>query len=118
MPGPDCFLWLIAPLSLPASAAGLADLWAYVGLGPGQEFIPQFLAMLGLAATALLAVVQWPILALWSRLSRARAARKNARTTGETPVPPGVSGTSVSPVGGTRTAYVPEQPGEDHPDKP
>jgi hypothetical protein len=106
MPGPDCFHWLIAPHSLPLSAPCSAGLWAYVGLGPGQEFIPQFLAMLGLAATALLAVVQWPILALWSRLSRARAARKNAQTTGETPVP----SAQVS------AARVLEQPGEDHPD--
>jgi hypothetical protein len=70
----DSPLWPIVPLSLPAG------LWAYIGLGPGQEFIPQFLAMLGLIATALLAIVQWPLFALWSRLSRTFAARKNAQT--------------------------------------
>lgn len=96
MPGPDCLLLLIVPLPLPPSAPGL---WGYIGLGPGQEFIPQFLALLGLAVTALLAVVQWPILALWSRLSRAVAARKNART---------------NPVS---AADAPERPGEEHPDK-
>ncbi len=96
MPVPDCFLQLIAPLSLLVSAPAL---WGYIGLGPGQEFIPQFLALLGLAATALLAVVQWPILALWSRLSRAVAARKQART---------------NPAS---AADVPERPSEDRPDK-
>lgn len=60
-------------------------LWAYVGLGPGQEFIPQFLALLGVALTALLAVVQWPIVALWSRLSRSLAARKKAPTNSSEP---------------------------------
>ena len=48
MLGLDGFLWL-------DNSAGL---FAYVGLGPGQEFIPQFLALLSLAATALLAVLQ------------------------------------------------------------
>jgi hypothetical protein len=99
MPGLDCMLCLIAPLSLTATAPGFADLWAYVGLGPGQEFIPQFAAMLGLAATAMIAVVQWPLLALWSRLSRAIAARKQART----------NTTSAAPA--------PEQPGENPPDR-
>lgn len=80
MPGLDYMSWFVLPLSLSAFAIGSADLWAYVGLGPGQEFIPQFLAMLGLVATALLAVVQWPLLVLWSRLSRAFAARKGDRT--------------------------------------
>jgi hypothetical protein len=68
MHAPDCFLWLIAPCP--------AGLWAYVGLGPGQEFIPQFVAMLGFVATALLAILQWPLAALLSRL----AARKKARS--------------------------------------
>lgn len=95
MLAPECF-HLLMP-SLPALS--WAGLWGYVGLGPGQEFIPPFLALLGLAATALLAVVQWPILALWSRLSRAVAARKNART---------------NPVS---AADAPERPGEEHPDK-
>jgi hypothetical protein len=110
MPVLDCFPWLIATPLLLTSAFCLDGLWAYIGLGPGQEFIPQFLAMLGLAATALLAVVQWPILALWSRLSRARAARKNAQTTGGTGVSP------IVPPHQASAAPVPEQPGEDHPD--
>jgi hypothetical protein len=53
-----------------------AALLAYIGLGPGQEFLPQFVALLSLMATALLAVLQWPIRILLSRLPR--AARKEA----------------------------------------
>ncbi len=45
-------------------------LFAYVGLGPGQEFIPQFMALLAVAGTALLAILQWPFVALFRRLSR------------------------------------------------
>jgi hypothetical protein len=84
MLGPDGFFWLAAPLSvLPAG------LFGYVGLGPGQEFIPQFVALLSFAATALLAVLQWPITALLSRLSRARKeARKKQASTGEQPPAP------------------------------
>lgn len=96
----DSFLGMSVPLSLPLLASGPAGMWAYVGLGPGQEFIPQFLALLGLAATALLAVIQWPILTLWSRLSRSYAARKNER---------------INQAGAPSAA---EQPGADHTDKP
>ena len=95
---PDGFRWLIAPL--PLLASGSVGLWAYIGLGPGKEFIPQFLAMLGLASTALLAVVQWPIVALWSRLSRAIGARKNGQT---------------NPAS---AADAPERPDEEYPYKP
>lgn len=71
MPVLDFFLWLFA---LPFSTG----LWAYVGLGPGQEFIPQFLVLLSFAATALLAIIQWPIAALLSRLAAARRKRQEA----------------------------------------
>jgi hypothetical protein len=99
MLAPDCFDWLLLTLSLPQILSGSASVWAYVGLGPGQEFIPHFVAMMGLLATAVLAVVQWPILALWSRLSRAYAARKKTR-----PNP-----ASADPAV--------EQPGEQHPNQ-
>jgi hypothetical protein len=39
-------------------------LWAYIGLGPGQEFIPYFLTLLTFVGAALVAVVQWPLAAL------------------------------------------------------
>jgi hypothetical protein len=38
--------------------------WAYIGLGPGQEFIPYFLTLLTFIGAALVAVVQWPIAVL------------------------------------------------------
>jgi hypothetical protein len=69
---PDNLLLPFAPLL----SSSPASLWAYVGLGPGQEFIPQFVALLSFALTALLAVLQWPITALLSRL----AARKKVRS--------------------------------------
>lgn len=73
---PDRFLWLAAPFSLPLSWSCSAGLLGYVGLGPGQEFIPQFVALLGLAAAAFLAILQWPITALLSRLSRTAAGEE------------------------------------------
>ncbi|HYW81710.1 MAG TPA: hypothetical protein VFB30_00535, partial [Spirochaetia bacterium] len=50
------------PLPLPVPLA-------YVGLGPGQEFIPYFFALLGVIGTAIVAVLQWPVSALlrWLR---------------------------------------------------
>lgn len=47
-------------------------LFAYVGLGPGPELIPYFLALLSLVGAALIAVLQWPITAFWAYLSRIR----------------------------------------------
>ncbi len=47
-------------------------LLAYVGLGPGQELIPYFLALLAWVAGALAAIFQWPISALLRRLRGAR----------------------------------------------
>ncbi len=78
MLGPDGFLWLILPLSVPPAGSCSAGLLAYVGLGPGQEFIPQFVALLSFAATALLAILQWPITVLLSRWNAARKRRQKA----------------------------------------
>jgi hypothetical protein len=73
MPVPSGVLVLLPPLlGLLAAPGGLL---AYVGLGPGQEFIPYFLALLAWAGAAFLAVLQWPLVALYRRLSRSRAAR-------------------------------------------
>jgi hypothetical protein len=45
----------LAPLPM------LVGVLAYVGLGPGQEFIPYFFGLLAFAAAALMAVLQWPL---------------------------------------------------------
>lgn len=71
MPGPDGCFFLAAPL----------DMWAYVGLGPGQEFIPYFLTLLVWAGIACLAVLQWPLQALRRRWARTRRARAEALKT-------------------------------------
>lgn len=63
MLGHSVFLLLAAPVPCPL---------AYVGLGPGQEFIPYFFALLGLVGTALVAALQRPAAALLAFLSRAR----------------------------------------------
>ena len=47
-------------------------LLGYVGLGPGPELIPYFLALLSVVGAALIAVLQWPITAFWAYLSRIR----------------------------------------------
>lgn len=78
MLGPADFFRLAAPLSLPPTEPCSTGLLAYVGLGPGQEFIPQFVALLSFAATAMLAILQWPITVLLSRWAAARTRRQNA----------------------------------------
>jgi hypothetical protein len=45
-------------------------LLAYVGLGPGQEFIPYFLALVAWVGAACVAVLQWPVASLLRRLRR------------------------------------------------
>ena len=57
-------------------------MFGYVGLGPGQELIPYFLALVGFVFAAVLAVVQWPVLVLL-RLFRGAPA----------PAPPAGAGT-------------------------
>ena len=53
-------------------------LLAYVGMGPGPEFIPYFMALLGVLGAALLAVVQWPLSLLLGRLNQLRKRCKHA----------------------------------------
>jgi len=92
VPDPD---WLLFP-SVPLPCAVLA----YVGLGPGQELIPYFLALLGFIGAAFLAILQWPLLALrrlFSRKSPARGHRKDE---------------------GAGATDLPETPGEATPNKP
>jgi hypothetical protein len=76
MPGPSDFLSLAAPLSssLPPGVSDVA--LAYVGLGPGQEFIPYFFGLLGVIGAALLAVLQWPFAMLLRYLRSVRGKGK------------------------------------------
>jgi hypothetical protein len=57
-------------LCLPNYAAG--SLFGYVGLGPGPELLPYFVALLSLVGAALLAVLQWPVTAFLAYLSKLR----------------------------------------------
>ena len=71
MPGPAEFLFL---LSLPATGSSLPapGLLAYVGLGPGQEFIPYFFGLVGFVGTVLLALLHRLIAVLLRWLPRVR----------------------------------------------
>ena len=51
-------------------AVPVHGLWAYFGLGAGQELIPYFVGLLALIGTALLAVLQWPLFALRRLLAK------------------------------------------------
>jgi hypothetical protein len=98
--GPNPFLFLVLSYAFSAPLLMVDPPLAYVGLGPGQELIPYFLALLGVVGTALLAVLQWPITAFFRYFSKARGAQKEL--------------TKDQPT----TAAVPENPGEATPDKP
>jgi hypothetical protein len=78
-------LWRLN-MSLPWSGTAMAalalGLWAYFGLGPGQELIHFFLGLLVFAGAALVAVLQWPLLAL-----RRFLAKRNRDTELKPPVP-------------------------------
>lgn len=50
--------------------------FAYVGLGPGPEFLPYFFALLSLLAAAGIAVLQWPMMLLVRCLARLRHTRR------------------------------------------
>lgn len=50
--------------------------FAYVGLGPGPEFLPYFLALLSLVAAAALAVLQWPIMVILRSIAKVRRLRR------------------------------------------
>jgi hypothetical protein len=54
-----------------------APLLAYVGLGPGQEFIPYFFALLTLLLTALSAVFRWPFSMMARLLAPLRRSRRD-----------------------------------------
>ncbi len=74
MPGHDCLLGLLASLSLSGPSGHV--ILAYVGPGPGVEFIPYFLGLLAWAGLALGALLLWPLAALGRRLLIARRRRQ------------------------------------------
>ena len=48
----------------------IASLLAYVGPGPGLEFIPYFFFLLTWIGLAFGAILAWPVTVLWRRLRR------------------------------------------------
>lgn len=70
MPGPD---W------------SMSALLGYMGLGSGIELLPYFVALLGVAGAALLAIVQRPLVLLvrWLRKSKQMPTDDAPETTGE-----------------------------------
>jgi len=68
---PDCVLSVTTQLSFFGSFHTSPALLAYVGLGPG-ELLPYLAALLSVTGAVLLAIVQWPIVALLGWLKRKR----------------------------------------------
>jgi hypothetical protein len=69
---PSELLTQAAHLSPSCSPPAGACVLAYVGLGPGQEFIPYFLGLLGVIGTVVVAAVQWPAITVLRWFSRGR----------------------------------------------
>jgi hypothetical protein len=69
---------------------------AYIGPGTGLELVPQFLALLAFAGTAVLAVLLWPITTLWRMIRGkkpgAEAAPANPATEPLSEAPPIANG--------------------------
>ena len=91
MLGLDWAPWLA--MHLPALSFFHA-LLAYVGMGPGPEFIPYFMALLGVIGAALIAIVQWPIVALfrWFKSKHSRGADAETSSAADAPAPREVGG--------------------------
>jgi hypothetical protein len=71
------------PVWVTGSAPGL---FAYFGLGAGQELVPYFLALLTLAGAALGAVLQWPLYILYRLV--AKTNRSGPHPTSQRSAPP------------------------------
>ena len=69
---------IVIALSIVALVPGTA--LAYIGPGPGLEFIPFFMSLVTWAAVALGGVLLWPVTALLSRFRRPRS-QDSAETT-------------------------------------
>ena len=70
-------LWLTSHVSMFGLLPSPVELLGYVGLGPGPEFIPHFLALLSFVGVALIAVLQWPISVLIGLRARRRRKRQS-----------------------------------------
>ena len=85
MAGPES----LVPLLTPPAPDGL---FAYVGLGPGQELLPYFLALLAWVAASLIAVLKWPFVTLLRRLRGVRTTDEQGPqevvVPAEVPAPP------------------------------
>jgi hypothetical protein len=79
VPGPSWSLFLLVPLTYSWSADTAGGVLAYVGLGPGQEFIPYFLGLVAWAMAALLAILRWPLIALFQHFLRRKGGQGRAR---------------------------------------
>jgi hypothetical protein len=53
----------------------ISSLLGYVSLGPEQQFIPYFFALLAWGGAMAVAILQWPVVAMLKRLRAARADR-------------------------------------------
>ena len=53
-------------------------LFAYVGIGPGPEFIPYFAALMSLVGAAAIAVLQWVVSLMLSCFPATRRRRSDA----------------------------------------
>ncbi len=77
MPGPSGLLFVVVPLWFSFPLAVPHGLLAYVGLGPGQELIPYFMALLAWVGAAVGAILLWPITTLFRRLRKAKGDHKH-----------------------------------------
>ena len=96
MPAPELFPLVMFPTSIASLAPRMDIVLAYAGLGPAQQLLPHFLALLAVVGAAVVAVVQWPLSALWRRLTQLRSGVK-----GELPKPSNAAGATESPSEGS-----------------
>ena len=68
---------------------------AYIGLGPGQELIPYFWALLALAAAAFGAIIQWPITALRRAFAKKASPQSAVHVQSGSPNQPEMPGNGI-----------------------
>ncbi|HVS35024.1 MAG TPA: hypothetical protein VMS17_05540 [Gemmataceae bacterium] len=67
---------MLDPNALRCFHGHLPVLMAYIGMGPGPDVLPYFFALLGVVGTAVLAVLQWPFLAILNWLKGKRGPKE------------------------------------------